>query len=265
MSAAVVFPHVFDISGAEDKEFILQGEAVQYTGVTHVGLSGEMLAADWSAAFAFKEGEDASNVDVSLNAAFDTAFLGMLTACTGTDASLSAVAGHSGASILSSLIEGQTKYRAAELYNLTATELEGGLVEYRSSYTDAALLAAFKAVCQDPSGQAALQSVYEQVLAAAPNRAGLEGVATGNIPFEDGDSIMFVVKVKYGKITISVSQILLRGLAPIPGFDIVAKNPLGDIDSPEDMTDVDEKVAAEERIYTITVHMKSTLPLVNPQ
>lgn len=258
-SAAVVFPYVFDISGSDDVEFKLQGERVTYNDASvNVELAGNCLASEWSAAFKFEEGTDPSHVNVSLNGTDDTsgfglAFKNALIRCVGTDSGITTTHASAGDKTgnLAALITGWVKQRADKLLSYAAAEIEGSAASVSSSYSNGALDAKFRA----DATETALQSVYEQILAADPTRAGMHTEPSGNIVFLAGDSLDFIVKVKYGKIEISVSNILLRvpsalGAQTIGPFTVEAVNGLSSAD------DVDP----EGREYRIRITMADTVP-----
>lgn len=248
-SAAIVFPHVFDISGVDDATFILQGEEV--TGIsTDYTLECNMDIANWNTAFHFKEGApDASEVDVTLGTGWSAAFDAMMGAAKATiDGSLVT---------LDEAITNRIAARAGDLLEVAATELEGGDVSYAKTYSDAILKGKISDLVDVSYGKACLQSIYEQVLSADPSRNGIHNVEEADIPFLSGDSLEFVVKIKYGKIQVEVSSLAfrnsaLKGMLEAQGFAVTPKNPLD--------TFVQDQ-PADEKKYKLKVNMKTTAEL----
>lgn len=216
-AATVTIPIVYDVSYVnKGTSATVDAQEVTFTGVaTTFAVTGALPL--WKAAFDISTVDDTyAGADGSMLVRSADGQLGMITANKASlvsallpaleQAKFSAQKAVDGALVA---VDMSAQYYLRDLvYGAIAgafAPIQIAAADAGITWTDASVADGYASVLQDASN--ALVSIYEQLLAAEPDRAGLKNIAdaTGNFPFAAGDKISFVVKVSLNPEDVTLS------------------------------------------------------------
>ncbi len=185
----------------------VQGETVDIsTGVVIDQTFGASVsAATWNPFFPYAEGSDVSEVDVTVTAGIEDALAEALGA-----------ARTAGGLSISGAIRDQI---ASAVFNvLKGVEVADSSANFGSDYADASLAKIITDDLRADAAAPARQSLYEQLRAAERMMKS----ESGNLAFESGDTLVFLVKVTHSDLQLQYSSTLLRGGAAPAEFTVTS-------------------------------------------